>query len=263
MEIDPSNGQGRLRISRLFDSTTSEGDVFDFPILAHQFAVRTDGSGGIALTEVGAHTEREAVSPWVYAFDIQLVGRIGAERDSRAERLGLPKIVHDDVFAWSEHPPSGWAREMRIDSSGAVTPYLAHNLAHTSAFASDGTYACWLESGSDPDPTKEPPVGALYLASFSTDGSAMRSAATKVANVGGAFAGASIAQRGYAFVTIGRTNGYVIRASDGKVKSVSPGAGRMWAGAAYVSEMEVCTAVSKFSNGPFGIAFERISLGAW
>lgn len=106
-----------------------------------------DAPAGIFVSPL-LHVEQQALNGSAYLFDVQIAGRVVAVRDSGAvatdsgtERLTFPMLVATEAFAWSEHPASGWAREVRIDVSGAVAPYLDQPLVHTSAFSSDGTHA--------------------------------------------------------------------------------------------------------------------------
>jgi len=179
-------------------------------------------------------------------------------------QVSSPLVLGDNVFVASEHGSDGWAQEYRLDPDGTLVLLRGRKGRHIAAMATDGATWFWTESfGGDAGSWWQPSL-EIWSAPYTADPSELAATAHKIADASREanqyLPTRAIAFEGrYAFQTE-NTSVRVVRAQDGVLHSISPGAHRNIRAPLLIHDDELWVLAMQEPSGATQSAIERISL---
>lgn len=227
----------------------------------------------------------ESMSDTTLSFDIQPlheVARMPVGSTNYVYTKGLklsePIVVGDDVFAHHEYGIDGWSGLVRVNADGTTTGYRYVAQRHIYSFRADANWALWVETFGDPNYLNfDQPNAELWGAPYTNDPSTLASTAKKIATLPGVLTGVGDPAYSGGYYAIyaslsaqQRTTLYVVRVSDGTVKTLDTNAligpdatnGYYIGRIASISSTEITGILAKV-NLNTGFGFVRLQLGPW
>jgi hypothetical protein len=182
-----------------------------------------------------------------------------------------PVVVGDDVFVNAEVGQGEWLTEYRLDPDGSTVLFRGPPNTHASAFATDGKTMFWTESSGDVDGGFVQPSLEVWAAPYTSDPAQLATTAHRLAQlplgqpaqvpVVGAIAFEGIYVLAYGNETTYQSTAYLVRATDGALKTVTSGPGRMFGQPLIVTPTELWSIEGNLSAG--GERLTRIAYGGW
>lgn len=179
--------------------------------------------------------------------------------------LDTPTVVHDDVYASSEHGGGdGWHREAKLESDAAVTIFREVPQRHITAMVTDGSYWFWAESYGTGNPNDNPqPNVDIYTAPYTSSSATLDATKNKLASIGPGLPRGVIAAPGHFILQNVPGQLEVFRTSDGHRTTVADqGSTGCWL-PLYASDTEFWCIEKVAPNGPNGVRVTKRSLPSW
>jgi hypothetical protein len=220
-------------------------------------------------TPDGVFPQETRASDTTYAFDLggggaivrSVPGSAGFAFSSGNPYLNLDFIEGDDVFGQSDQ--FAWFQEYLVLPDGSTVLYRGKPGRHMTAFRTDGTTMCWVESYGNSDPGGIPTTFEVWAAPYTHDPNVLDATARNIASVTSQWSIFDAIAFGGLYVVSTGTTATAVRLSDGATTKISSGdANIAFTGLLLVAPRDVWSIMSEI-RGPGGFAVHRYDLGTW